>query len=77
MTFSNFLNLAQLLISIILIVVVLLQTRGGDIGAAFGGGGGGGSSFRTRRGLEKTLFQLTILLAVIFVGVSAMSVRWA
>ena len=78
MTFSNFLNLAQLLISIILIVVVLLQTRGGDIGAAFGGGGGGGgSSFRTRRGLEKTLFQLTILLAIIFVGVSAMSVRWA
>ncbi len=77
MTFSNFLNLAQLLISIILIVVVLLQTRGGDIGAAFGGGGGGGSSFRTRRGLEKTLFQLTVLLAIIFVGVSAMSVRWA
>ncbi|MCH7512167.1 MAG: preprotein translocase subunit SecG [Chloroflexi bacterium] len=77
MDFGNFLNLAQLLISIILIVVVLLQTRGGDIGAAFGGGGGGGSSFRTRRGLEKTLFQLTILLAVIFVGISAMSVRWA
>jgi preprotein translocase subunit SecG len=76
-TFSNFLNLAQLLISIILIVVVLLQTRGGDIGAAFGGGGGGGSSFRTRRGLEKTLFQLTVLLAIIFVGISAMSVRWA
>lgn len=77
MEFGSFLNLAQLLISIILIVVVLLQTRGGDIGAAFGGGGGGGSSFRTRRGLEKTLFQLTILLAVIFVGISAMSVRWA
>ena len=79
MEFGSFLNLAQLLISLILIVVVLLQTRGGDIGAAFGGGGGGGggSSFRTRRGLEKTLFQLTVLLAVIFVGISAMSVRWA
>jgi preprotein translocase subunit SecG len=75
-TFGNFLNLAQLLISIVLIVVVLLQTRGGDIGAAFGAGGGGGSSFRTRRGLEKTLFQLTIILAVIFVGVSALSVRY-
>ena len=74
MTFSNYLNLAQLLISFTLIVVVLLQTRGGDIGAAFGAGGGGGSSFRTRRGLEKTLFQLTILLAFIFVGVSALSV---
>ena len=76
MTFSNYLNMAQLLISLVLIVVVLLQTRGGDIGAAFGAGGGGGSSFRTRRGLEKTLFQLTIILAVIFVGMSALSVRY-
>jgi len=77
MDFSNYLNLAQMLISAVLIAVVLLQTRGTDVGAAFGGGGGGGSSFRTRRGLEKTLFQLTILLAVIFVGISALSVRYA
>lgn len=75
MTFTNYLNLAQLLISLVLIVVVLLQARGGDIGAAFGVGGGG-SSFRTRRGLEKTLFQLTIVLAIIFVGISALSVRY-
>ncbi len=77
MTFGNYLNLAQMVISLVLIVVVLLQTRGGDIGAAFGAGGGGGSSFRTRRGLEKTLFQLTILLAFLFVGISAISVRYA
>ncbi len=76
MQFSDYINLAQLLISLILIVAVLLQTRGTDIGAAFGGGGGGGSSFRTRRGLEKTLFQLTIILAIIFVGMSALSVRF-
>ena len=79
MTFENYLNLAQLVISIVLIVVVLMQTRGGDIGAAFGGGGGGGggSSFRTRRGLEKTLFQLTIVLAFVFVAMSAVSVRYS
>ena len=77
MDFSNYLNLAQMLISAVLIAVVLLQTRGTDVGAAFGGAGGGGSSFRTRRGLEKTLFQLTILLAIIFVGISALSVRYA
>lgn len=77
MPFENYLNLAQLVISIVLIVVVLLQTRGGDIGAAFGGGGGGGSSFRTRRGLEKTLFQLTIILAFVFVAMSAVSVRYS
>ncbi|MCI0777947.1 MAG: preprotein translocase subunit SecG [Chloroflexi bacterium] len=78
MSFENYLNLAQMLISIILVVVVLLQARGGDIGAAFGGGGGGGgSSFRTRRGLEKTLFQLTIVLSMVFLAMSAVSVRYA
>ncbi len=75
MTFNNYLNLAQMLISIVLIIVVLLQTRGADIGSAFGGGGGG-STFRTRRGLEKTLFQLTIVLAFIFVVISAASVHY-
>jgi preprotein translocase subunit SecG len=74
-TFDNYLNLAQMLISIVLIIVVLLQTRGADIGSAFGGGGGG-STFRTRRGLEKTLFQLTIVLAFIFVVISAASVHY-
>lgn len=78
MDFENYLNLAQMLISIILVIVVLLQARGGDIGAAFGGGGGGGgSSFRTRRGLEKTLFQLTIVLSMVFLAMSAVSVRYA
>jgi preprotein translocase subunit SecG len=64
-----------MLISIVLIVVVLLQTRGTDVGAAFGGGSSG-STFRTRRGLEKTLFQLTIVLAAIFVAISALSVHY-
>ena len=77
MTFENYLNVAQLLISIVLVLVVLLQTRGGDIGAAFGAGGGGGSSFRTRRGLEKTRFQRTIILAFVFVAMSAVSVRYS
>ena len=76
MTFENYVNLSQLLISIVLIIVVLLQARGGDIGAAFGGGTSG-STFRTRRGLEKTLFQLTIVLAVIFLAISVLSVRYA
>ncbi len=76
MTLENYYNLAQMLVSIVLIIVVLLQTRGTDIGAALGGGGGG-SSFRTRRGLEKTLFQLTIVLAVLFLAISVLSVRYA
>lgn len=74
MVLEDYMNLAQMLVSIVLIVVVLMQTRGTDVGAAFGGGSSG-STFRTRRGLEKTLFQLTIFLAIIFVAISALSVR--
>lgn len=73
MEFADYLNLAQILVSLLLILVVLLQAKGTDLGQTFGGGPGGGS-FRTRRGIEKTLFQLTILLAVLFLAISAWSV---
>ena len=72
MTFENFLNLAQILVSLALILVVLLQSKGSGFGAGLGGTT---SSFRTRRGLEKTLFQATIFLTIIFLAMSAWSVR--
>jgi preprotein translocase subunit SecG len=78
MTFQNWLNLAQIMVSVMLIIVVLLQAKGaGGLGSAFGGmgGGGGQSSFRTRRGLEKTLFQATIVLVIVFLAMSAWSVK--
>jgi preprotein translocase subunit SecG len=74
MTFQNYLNLGQILVSIILIVVVLLQAKGAGLGTGLGGSGST-ASFRTRRGLEKTLFQATIVLVVIFLGMSAWSVK--
>lgn len=72
MTFENFLNLAQILVSLALILVVLLQSKGSGFGAGLGGTT---SSFRTRRGLEKTLFQATIFLTIIFLAMSAWSVK--
>lgn len=75
MSFANYLHLVQILVSLALILVVLLQAKGTDLGTAFGGSGGGRSAFRTRRGIEKTLFQLTIFLIVVFVLVSIWSVR--
>jgi preprotein translocase subunit SecG len=71
MTFENFLNVAQILVSALLILVVLLQAKGSGFGAGLGGTT---SSFRTRRGLEKTLFQATIVLTILFLAMSAWSV---
>ncbi len=68
---GDIMNLIQLLISILLVVVILAQVNesgGGLFGSA-------SSTVRTRRGLEKTLHQFTIFLAVAFVIISIISVR--
>ncbi len=57
-------DLVMLIISITLILVILLQTKGSSFSGAFGGDSG--SIYRTRRGVEKTLFQFTVGLAVVF-----------
>ena len=59
------LNLAMIIVSIVLILVILLQTKGSSFSGAFGGDTS--SIYRTRRGVEKTLFQFTIGVAVVFV----------
>ena len=72
MTFEHALNIAQILVSIVLIFVIVLQAKGAGIGAGLGGST---NTFRTRRGLEKTLFQATIFLTVLFLAMSAWSVK--
>lgn len=56
--------IALILVSVAMVVVVLLQSKGGGLGGIFGGDGSG--MYRSKRGVEKTLFQLTIALAVGF-----------
>ena len=65
----TYLNVAQILISLTIILVILAQVKEG------GGGlfGSASSTIRTRRGLEKTLFQFTIILSAIFLGMSVLS----
>jgi preprotein translocase subunit SecG len=66
-----YLNIAQIIISIALVVVILMQTKSsGGLGGIFGGDG---SVFRTRRGVERTLFNFTIVLSVAFLVVSLLS----
>ncbi len=64
-------NLAMIIVSIVLILSVLLQTKGSSFSGAFGGDTS--SIYRTRRGVEKTLFQFTIGLAAIFVALAVVS----
>ncbi len=58
------LTLAQMILAIALIASILLQQRGTGLGGAFGGEV---TAYRSRRGIERTLFRLTIVLAVLFV----------
>lgn len=58
------LGLGQMLVSVALMASVLMQARGAGLGATFGGDS---SVYRSRRGIEKRLFQFTIVLAVLFV----------
>jgi len=55
---------AQILIAVALIASILYQLRGGGIGGIFGQAD---SVYRTRRGIESTLFKLTIILAVVII----------
>ncbi len=67
----TYFNIAEIIISIVLILVLLLQARGAGFSGTFNSDS---SVFRTRRGVEKTLFQLTIFLAALFVVISILSV---
>ena len=69
------LNIAQIIIAVMLVVIILAQSRGGGMAGIFGGGGE--SAFRTRRGVERTLFRFTIALIVVFIILSIVSVRYA
>ena len=68
------LQIVSIIISILLIILVLLQVKGSGLGDLLGGGEGGVT--RTRRGLEKTLFQLTIGLSVAFLAISILAVSY-
>ena len=66
-TLTSILPYIQIVLAVILITAVLLQKTGSQIGGAFGGGDNFSSAFHTRRGFEKTLFTITIVIAILFV----------
>lgn len=64
MELGNLLEIIILVTAVLDILLILLQQRGASLGA---GSGSSGELYTTRRGLEKSLFVTTIVLAVVFV----------
>ena len=64
---QTYLVIAQIVISVALVLIILLQVKGGGLGGIFGQAD---TVYRTKRGVEKTLFQFTIILVVLFVAIS-------
>lgn len=61
---ENYLNIALIIISVLLIVSVIMQSKGAGLGGLTGADTG--SVFTARRGVERTLFRLTIVLSAVF-----------
>ena len=61
----------QIIVSVALILVITLQVKGGGLGGIFGQAD---SVYRTKRGLERRLFQFTIVLSVLFIVLAIVSI---
>ena len=64
MELKDYLDISLIIISVLLILSVILQSKGAGLGGLTGADTG--SVFTARRGVERTLFRLTIVLSVIF-----------
>jgi preprotein translocase subunit SecG len=62
-------RVVQIILSVAVIFFILLQVRGAGLGSAFGGSSAS-STFKTRRGVEKLVFNITIVFVVFFAAVS-------
>jgi preprotein translocase subunit SecG len=71
---NTFLAVGQIIVSIGLIASVLLQARGTGLSGAFGGDS---AVYRSRRGVERRLWQFTIILAILFAVFSLASYVFA
>ena len=64
MNIGNFLETATLISAVLCILLILLQQRGASLGAGFGSSG---ELYTTRRGLDRSMFNVTIFFTLVFV----------
>jgi len=67
-----YLNIAQIIVSVALIVIILFQVRSGGMGGVFGGSET--TVHKTRRGVERTLFNITVGLSITFFTITLINV---
>lgn len=67
---ENYFNIALIIFSLTLIGLVIMQAKGSQWGSIFGSDAG---VYRTRRGVERTIFNLTIVVAVLFLVTASLS----
>lgn len=65
--YLQYIQIVQIILGVALTVAILLQARGAGLGSVFGGTG---TVFKTRRGIDKMLFRITIAFAIAFCVVS-------
>lgn len=70
---QTYLIVAQMVLSVALTLALLFQVRGGGLGGIFGQAD---TVYRTKRGVERTLYQLTIVLVVLFIIISLLILKF-
>jgi preprotein translocase subunit SecG len=73
---ENYFSIALIITSIALIASIILQSKGVGLGGLTGGGGDAGGVYTKRRGVEKTLFWITIGLSVVFFILTMLTVMF-
>lgn len=61
--YRQYLQVIQIILGVAMVAAILLQARGAGLGSVFGGTG---TVFKTRRGIDRMLFRITIVFAVLF-----------
>ena len=69
---ETYFSIAQIILSAAVIIAILLQVKGGGLGGIFGQAD---TVYRTKRGVEKTLFQLTIILVALFIILAIVALK--
>ena len=68
---QTYINIAMIIVSILLIALVIIGARNSQVGNVFGGDS---PVYHTRRGVERTLFNVTVWVSVVFFALAILSV---